>query len=160
MISKLFYLTISSVLLALMLGCSSTQESESSTEPKASPEVSVIENFPLPPGAVLVEGPTESQSEFTGYSSVDAKYSVDSMTEKQTVAWYKDNGYVYSDIGKWEWCESFEDVDFWWREPGTDSSLGIASISASTTAAGNKAVTISVVREDGDSTPCRGPFLR
>jgi hypothetical protein len=114
-----------------------------------------VEGFPLPPKTVLISGPTENRSPYTGFISTQATYSVADMSSVELRSWYEKNPIYRSAFGPYQWCESFVDGgawDMWWRINSTKTGLGVTSLASSADA---KGVTFSVSKEAGDSTPCR-----
>jgi hypothetical protein len=116
---------------------------------------STIEGFPLPPKTVLISGPTETKSPYTGFVSTLATYSVPDMSSSELRSWYEKNPIYKAAIGPYRWCESIADGgtwDMWWRNTGTTTALGVNSLARN---ANEKGVTFSVIKEIGDSSPCR-----
>ena len=126
-----------------------------STTVQAPASPPMIEGFPLPPKTVLISGPTESKSPYTGFVSTQATYSVPDMSSAELRSWYEKNPIYRSAFGPYQWCESFVDGgtwDMWWRIGATRTSLGVSSLASSANA---KGVTFSVSKESGDNTACR-----
>ena len=114
-----------------------------------------IEGFPLPPKAVLISGPTEKKSPYTGFVSTQATYSVPDMSSGELRSWYERNAIYRAAIGQYQWCESFVDGgtwDMWWRNSATKTALGVSSMSSYANA---KGVIFSVAKEAGDNAACR-----
>ena len=114
-----------------------------------------IEGFPLPPKTVLISGPTETKSPYTGFVSTQATYSVPDMSSGELRSWYEKNPIYKAAFGSYKWCESFVDGgtwDMWWRTTSTVTALGVNSLASNPNA---KGVTFSVIKETGDSSPCR-----
>jgi hypothetical protein len=114
-----------------------------------------IEGFPLPPKAVLVSGPTEKKSPYTGFVSTQATYSVSDMSSGELRSWYERNAIYRAAFGQYKWCESFVDGgtwDMWWRNSNSKTALGVSSLASNANA---KGVTFSVSKETGDNTACR-----
>lgn len=136
-------------------GGSTATYAPTSTTAQAPASPPMIEGFPLPPKTVLISGPTESRSPYTGFVSTQATYSVPDMSSAELRSWYEKNPIYRSAFGPYQWCESFVDGgtwDMWWRIGATRTSLGVSSVASSANA---KGVTFSVSKESGDSTPCR-----
>jgi hypothetical protein len=114
-----------------------------------------IEGFPLPPKALLVSGPTEKKSSYTGFVSTQATYSVPDMSSGELRSWYERNAIYRAAFGQYKWCESFVDGgtwDMWWRNSSSKTALGVSSLASNANA---KGVTFSVSKETGDNTACR-----
>ena len=114
-----------------------------------------IEGFPLPPKAVLISGPAEKKSPYTGFVSTQATYSAPDMSSSELRSWYERNPIYRAAFGQYQWCESFVDGgnwDMWWRNSATKTALGVNSLTSN---ANTKGVTFSVSRETGDNTACR-----
>lgn len=114
-----------------------------------------IEGFPLPPKAVLISGPAEEKSPYTGFVSTQATYSVPDMSSSELRNWYERNAIYRAAFGQYKWCESFVDGgtwDMWWRNSSSKTALGVSSLASNANA---KGVTFSVSKETGDNTACR-----
>ena len=114
-----------------------------------------IEGFPLPPKAVLISGPTEKKSPYTGFLSTQATYSIPDMSSSELRSWYERNAIYRAAFGQYKWCESFVDGgtwDMWWRNSSSKTALGVSSLASN---ANTKGVTFSVSKETGDNTACR-----
>jgi hypothetical protein len=110
---------------------------------------SAIEGFPVP-SVATADGAPETKKSLNGFTSTSAKYRVPGVSRSSVLDWYSKQQIPFKDFGRWKWCESFQNLDWWWKLPSSVQMLGYTVDDAAGSAV------ITVMTENSGTSPCLG----